>query len=224
MGGLGMQSIFIAGAEGHLGRHTVLHFLNQGYRVFGSAWKTAMVTELTEWVRAQCGRQAPFEAFPTSLSAESEVQALALKLQTQDPTLRKVVNCAGGFEWVKLADSTFQQAQFLMDANFYSNWALLKHWMPFLSKAKQGRVVVISAAVSTKPAGAGMGLYVGSKAALNALVDSANEEYAQTGARVRAVFPTIIDTPRNRADMPSADFSTWMTPAQVAKQIEENLA
>ena len=219
-----MKSIFIAGAEGHLGRHTVLHFLNQGYRVFGSAWKTAMVTEVTEWVRAQCGRQAPFEGFAASLSAESEVQALARNLQAQDPTLSKVVNCAGGFEWVKLADSTFQQAQFLMDANFYSNWALLKHWMPHLAKTQQGRVVVISAAASTKPAGAGMGLYVGSKAALNALVDSANDEYAQTSARVRAVFPTIIDTPRNRADMPSADFSTWMTPVRVAKLIEENLA
>jgi NAD(P)-dependent dehydrogenase (short-subunit alcohol dehydrogenase family) len=37
--------------------------------------------------------------------------------------------------------------------------------------------------------------------------------------RVNAVLPTIIDTPRNRADMPKADSSRWVKPEDIAKAI-----
>ena len=36
---------------------------------------------------------------------------------------------------------------------------------------------------------------------------------------MNAVLPTIIDTPRNRADMPKADFTRWVKPEEIAKAI-----
>jgi NAD(P)-dependent dehydrogenase (short-subunit alcohol dehydrogenase family) len=33
---------------------------------------------------------------------------------------------------------------------------------------------------------------------------------------VNAVLPSIIDTPANRADMPEADVSGWVTPASLS--------
>ena len=36
---------------------------------------------------------------------------------------------------------------------------------------------------------------------------------------VNAVLPSIIDTKTNRADMPDADFSTWVQPAAIADVI-----
>jgi len=36
---------------------------------------------------------------------------------------------------------------------------------------------------------------------------------------VNAVLPSILDTPTNRADMPDADFSTWVSPDAAAKVI-----
>jgi len=33
------------------------------------------------------------------------------------------------------------------------------------------------------------------------------------------VLPSIIDTPANRADMPKADFTRWVQPAQLADVI-----
>jgi NAD(P)-dependent dehydrogenase (short-subunit alcohol dehydrogenase family) len=42
---------------------------------------------------------------------------------------------------------------------------------------------------------------------------------ASAGVRVNAGLPSIIDTPTNRRDMPTADFSTWVQPQDIAKVI-----
>jgi NAD(P)-dependent dehydrogenase (short-subunit alcohol dehydrogenase family) len=36
---------------------------------------------------------------------------------------------------------------------------------------------------------------------------------------VNAVLPSIIDTPTNRADMPDADFASWVKPEALADVI-----
>ena len=40
-----------------------------------------------------------------------------------------------------------------------------------------------------------------------------------SGVRVNAVLPSIIDTPANRASMPDADFTRWVTPDALADVI-----
>jgi len=44
-------------------------------------------------------------------------------------------------------------------------------------------------------------------------------EFKGRGLRVNAVLPSIIDTPANRADMPAADVSQWVRPAELAAVI-----
>jgi len=39
------------------------------------------------------------------------------------------------------------------------------------------------------------------------------------GITVNAILPGTIDTPRNRADMPDADFSRWVAPQAIADVI-----
>jgi NAD(P)-dependent dehydrogenase (short-subunit alcohol dehydrogenase family) len=39
------------------------------------------------------------------------------------------------------------------------------------------------------------------------------------GITVNAILPGTIDTPRNRADMPDADFTRWVAPEEIAEVI-----
>jgi NAD(P)-dependent dehydrogenase (short-subunit alcohol dehydrogenase family) len=68
-------------------------------------------------------------------------------------------------------------------------------------------------------AAAGMGAYAASKAAVARLTESLAEELKDKGITVNAVLPSIIDTPQNRTDMPDADFTRWVSPAQLAEVI-----
>ena len=48
------------------------------------------------------------------------------------------------------------------------------------------------------------------------LTEALSDEVKQQGVNVNAVLPSLIDTPRNRADMPDADFSKWVPPSALA--------
>ena len=64
-----------------------------------------------------------------------------------------------------------------------------------------------------------MGAYAASKAGVARLTEALAEELKDEGVRVNAVLPSILDTPANRADMPGADASRWVAPAQLAAVI-----
>jgi NAD(P)-dependent dehydrogenase (short-subunit alcohol dehydrogenase family) len=44
-------------------------------------------------------------------------------------------------------------------------------------------------------------------------------EYRKQAVRCNTVLPSVIDTPANRAEQPDADFSRWVSPAEIAQVI-----
>ena len=66
---------------------------------------------------------------------------------------------------------------------------------------------------------ANMGAYLSSKSVVMRLTESLSEEVKEKGVNVNAVLPSIIDTPRNRSDMPGADFSKWVHPEELANVV-----
>jgi NAD(P)-dependent dehydrogenase (short-subunit alcohol dehydrogenase family) len=128
-----------------------------------------------------------------------------------------LANIAGGFRWQTLGDGDPAGWSEMFQINLLTAATATKAALPYL-RATQGAIVNIGSAPAKK-AGAGMGAYAASKAGVLRLTESLAEEEKNAGVRVNAVLPTIIDTPRNRADMPKADFSRWVKPEEIAKAI-----
>lgn len=128
-----------------------------------------------------------------------------------------LANIAGGFKWQTLEDGDISGWLELFRMNLLTAATASKAALPFL-RASRGAIVNISAA-PVKKAGAGMGAYAASKAGVLSLTESAADELEAVGVRVNAILPTIIDTPRNRADMPKADPTKWVSPEKIAKVI-----
>ena len=78
-----------------------------------------------------------------------------------------------------------------------------------------GRIVNVGAEARNRAA-EGMGPYAASKAAVHRLTESLAEELKLKGVTVNAVLPSTIDTALNRKEMPQADFSRWVAPADLA--------
>jgi NAD(P)-dependent dehydrogenase (short-subunit alcohol dehydrogenase family) len=89
--------------------------------------------------------------------------------------------------------------------------------LPHLAASKAGRIVNIGA-MGALQAGSGMGPYAASKAGVHRLTEALANEW-KGKVTVNAVLPSIIDTKANRADMPNADFSKWVTAQELAEVI-----
>jgi NAD(P)-dependent dehydrogenase (short-subunit alcohol dehydrogenase family) len=91
--------------------------------------------------------------------------------------------------------------------------------LPALIERGRGSIVNVGAGAAAGRAGAGMGAYTSSKAGVQKLTESLAEELKDLGVTVNAVLPSILDTPRNRADMPDADFTRWVKPEAIAEVV-----
>ena len=131
--------------------------------------------------------------------------------------LGALVNVAGTFRWETIADGDVATWATMFDINLRTAVNAVRASLPSLRDGG-GAVVSIGAASAIKAA-AGMGAYAASKAGIAKLTEALAEEEKDNGVRVNAVLPSIIDTPANRADMASADFTRWVSPAQIASVI-----
>ena len=148
-----------------------------------------------------------------------EAQAKAAMDQAADALggLDVLVNVAGGFTWQTLADGDLAAWSRMFALNTLTCASACKAALPHLLASPAGRIISVGAGGAVK-AGAGMGAYAASKAGVHRLTESLAEEL-KGRVTVNAVLPSIIDTPTNRADMPDADPSAWVTPDEVAQAI-----
>lgn len=129
-----------------------------------------------------------------------------------------LVNVAGGFTWETLEGGSLASWARMQAMNLTTAATITQLALPQLKASAAGRVVNIGSGAAIK-AGAGMGAYAASKSGVHRLTEALAEELSGTSVTVNAVLPSIIDTPANRADMPDADFSTWVQPQAIADVI-----
>jgi NAD(P)-dependent dehydrogenase (short-subunit alcohol dehydrogenase family) len=129
-----------------------------------------------------------------------------------------LVNVAGGFAWQTLADGDVDTWDRLFDMNLRTAVVASRAVLPHLRTRGAGRIINVGAGAAGRAA-AGMGAYAASKAGVERLTESLAAELKDDGVTVNAILPGTIDTPRNRADMPDADFSRWVAPEAIAEVI-----
>jgi NAD(P)-dependent dehydrogenase (short-subunit alcohol dehydrogenase family) len=138
---------------------------------------------------------------------------------TAGPDLRAVVNLVGGFAMGgKVHETPVDDFEAQLRLNLRPTYLVCQAAIPVLIGAGGGSVVCVSAQATERPF-AGAAGYVTAKTAILGLVAAMHVEYAQDGVRVNAILPLTIDTPRNRASQPDADFSKWTKPADIASTV-----
>jgi NAD(P)-dependent dehydrogenase (short-subunit alcohol dehydrogenase family) len=195
---------------------------------FGALGTVVSTALQSAGAKVACIDFAPANKAPASLAgfvsiggvdlSSPEAATTALKsAATQLGGLTGLVNIAGGFRWEKIADGDIATWDLMFNMNVRTAVNAIRASLPHL-KGPGGRIVNISAAGAIKAA-TGMGSYAASKAGVAKLTESLAEELKDSGITVNAIQPSIIDTPTNRADMPTAEFDRWVKPEQVADLI-----
>ena len=210
------QVIIITGAAGNLGNAVAKIFLKQNGTVCGIDHRKGRMADLENYP-TKGGKFYPFDA--VDVTKKVEMLAFMEKIHNQVGTADILINTVGGFSMGEkvheLSDLIWRR---MMDLNVHSFLTTTSSIVPDMIEKNRGKVISIGAK-SALHGGASTGAYSAAKGALLRLTESMSEELKQYNIQVNCVLPGTIDTPENRADMPNADFTKWVTPEQLAEVI-----
>jgi len=202
--------ILITGAAGALGRAVAQRFAADAARL--------ALLDRDPAVLKQMFPQAAF-ADAVDITDEAAVAATVQRAVAALGRIDALVHVAGGIEMGEgVAAMTRASWDRMLSLNAWSFVALATPVVAQMQRQGGGSIVAVSAAA----AGGGQalkGAYIASKSALQRLVESLAAELTGSAIRVNSVAPTTLDTPANRAAMPDADRSAWVSTASAADAI-----
>ena len=205
---MAQQTAIITGGTGGLGAAVVRRFLADGWSV------------VVPWVdERELDRVAAHERLTLVQADLIDPVAAQGVADAAGAGLRAVVNLVGGFAAggrIHETDAGVLDEQLRL--NVLPAWLVTSAALPALLAAGGGAVVCVSSRTALQPFSGGAAYAIAKRAVLG-FVDALDVEYRADGVRANAVLPSIIDTPGNRASMPDADPSAWVTPEQLAATI-----
>lgn len=209
--------VLVAGGTGGLGRAVSLAFLKEGADVIVT-WRRDEA-ELAALKTAAAADVARLDPQRVDVTDKVAVEQLIERILAEKGRLDAMVNTIGGYiGGTKMWESEPEELDKMLALNLRSGFLLSRATAKAMLTRGKGAIVNVAAkAAINHPAG--LAAYAASKAAALAMIDSLAADLEDTGVRVNSVLPSIIDTEANRKAMPTADFSKWPKPEDIAKVI-----
>jgi glucose 1-dehydrogenase len=183
------RSVLISGAAGGIGRATVQHFAEAGWKVIG------------------VDRAAFGEGFPehglfiqADISLAEELERIFQQVKAFTPSLEALVNNAALQVSKPLLETSAEEWDAVMASNLRSVFLAVKLAYPLLKAAGGGAIVNVSS-VHAIQTSANIAAYAASKGGLLALTRAMAIEFAPDNVRVNAILPGAVDTPMLRAGL-----------------------
>jgi NAD(P)-dependent dehydrogenase (short-subunit alcohol dehydrogenase family) len=196
------MSVLVTGANGGLGPAVCQAFLDSGAAVIGvaRAWK----------------EPAPFTTISADLGTAEGCEKMVTQALQHGP-VDALVHLVGGFSGGSpLTETSDQTWDGMMNVNLRTAFCAMRAALRPMTAAGRGRIVAIGSRLAVEPS-PNFAAYAVSKAALVALVRNVAAEGKKSGITANIVLTSIIDTPKNRKEMPGADFTKWVRSESIAK-------
>jgi NAD(P)-dependent dehydrogenase (short-subunit alcohol dehydrogenase family) len=201
--------VLVTGANGGLGTFVTQAFLDAGATVVGTSRKINQSDFNNPQFTALSGEISSLQ------TARAIVDQVTSRFGRLDVLAHTVGGFAGGQSIAATDDITYQR---MLDMNLNSVFHILRATIPALRQTGDGRIIAIGSRAALEP-GAGVGAYSASKAAMVSLIRTVATENKDAGLTANVILPGTMDTPTNRAAMPMADRSKWVSPASVAQLV-----
>ncbi len=129
------------------------------------------------------------------------------------------IHLVGGFAMAPITETSLADYEKMHRLNGVTCFLTCREAVRAMRKAGGGgRIVNVASRAVLTPAGGSIA-YTASKAEVSAITAALAAEVLAEGILVNAVVPSIIDTPANRASMPTADHARWPKAADIAEAI-----
>jgi NAD(P)-dependent dehydrogenase (short-subunit alcohol dehydrogenase family) len=198
----------VGGGGGALGSAVVARLVASGARVVIPARHPERVASQEGVTVLEC-----------DLNDAESVAGLRAPVEAIGPW-RAVVSASGGYAGAKAHETEDPAIAAMLGANLLGPWRLARTAAQSMIAAGSGGRIVLVASKAAIDVARGQAAYQVSKAAVLRLVQVMAVELQRDGITVNSVLPGTMDTAANRASMPTADRTSWVTTDSVAAVIE----
>lgn len=208
----------VTGAGSGIGRAVAHALAAEGVRVALLDRDAAAVRGTVAGLRA--AGHADAVAVVADVVREEQVRDAVTTAVATLGRLDAAVCCAGisGPVGTAVEDTALTDWNTVFAVNVTGPFLVLKHALPALRAAETAAVVLL-ASDSAVVASPGMAPYCASKAALVQFGRALSVDLADTGIRVNAVAPSVVDTPLSRGDLGADAFDDPAFPVQTAEEV-----
>ncbi len=205
------KNVLITGASGNVGKASVEKFLAEDYQVI------ATVTPGKGLGYDVNGNVTTYEADLTNeKSVEEAIRKIILNHQSIDAAILTV----GGYIQGSIQTTDGAALQKMISLNFNTAYFVARPVFNQMLSQNSGRIILIGARPALSAAeGKNTVAYALSKSLVFELAELLNAEGAQKNVISSVIVPGVIDTPLNRSSNPTANFSDWVTPEEIANSI-----
>lgn len=187
-----MSQLFalVTGATGGIGKSFAQHLAAKKYNLFLTDMDIERLNELAEKLKKEYTVEVKTEA--VNLADEKEL--LAFKKKIMNPgNIGMLVNCAGFGEGKKFYDEKIERQMKMIQVHISATVQLVHAVLPGMIKRKEGKIITVSSMSAFIPA-PGNSVYAGTKAFLNAFMESIHMEVYKYGIQVQSLCPGLTHT------------------------------
>lgn len=168
--------VVVTGASSGIGNACATLLAKKGNKVYGTCRNpTSYIRKADEF----------FELLSMELTDNTSVQKAAEKVFAAEGKVDALICCAGSGLIGAIEDTSLEEAEAIMDINFFGPLRTVKAFLPRMRKARKGRIVVVGGSEGLV-ASPFQGLYSAAQFALEGMVQSLRLEIAEFG--IEAIF------------------------------------
>jgi NAD(P)-dependent dehydrogenase (short-subunit alcohol dehydrogenase family) len=211
------EVVVVTGGAGALGSAVVRELIGRGCKV--AVLDVPQASARLESMQKEFGHKCV--ALATDVrDAQSWTDALeTIEHELGAPTSAALIagTWDGGKPLHEADDAVFAK---MHATNVETAYRSLRALLPGMVARRSGSIVVVGSRAVERPwESKGAAAYAAAKSAVVALAEATAAEVREHEVRINAVLPSTIDTPANRAAMPSADPARWVPTSRLAKVI-----
>ncbi|SIQ94398.1 Short-chain dehydrogenase [Haladaptatus litoreus] len=178
------ETVLITGCSSGIGRETALSFLADGWEVYATARNPADIETLGD---KGCNIAT------LDVTEDDDIERVVGEIVDDHGHIDCLVNNAGYAQPGPVEDVPIEEVQAQFDVNVYGPLRLVREALPHMRERGKGTIVNVSSAVG-RVSVPGMGIYSGSKFALEGISDALRSEVDDYDVDVVLVEPGPVDT------------------------------
>lgn len=181
----------ISGGGTGLGKETALAFAKAGINLVICGRHTDKLEQVKDLITGQY--DVDILVVGADVSVESDVKALFKAAFDHFQRVDILVNCAADFNQYHVIDCPLDSFEYLIHNNTTSVFLMMRECLPIMRNQKAGHIINITSGLAREGA-AGFGAYAASKAAVEALSFSVEDEEHKNGIQVHVFNPGVMKT------------------------------